>query len=348
MPGPNARYKKTEICRSCAKSKNVCQTCVFDLKYGLPVQVRDALLAQSERVALPENAVNRQYALRQLEAKMDANGGTLPQYEASNPVLERLARRAPSYDRNRAHVCSFFARGACARGELCPYRHELAPTGDLAKQNIKDRFHGTNDPLAAKILQRAAGSQKLTPPEDASITTLWLGALPDAASESDIREAMAPFGDISSVRLVPAKQCAFVTYFRRGAAEEAALRLSNSLYIAGKPVRMAWGKRQSTAAAPGSAAAAAAAGTLGAGFAATGAPAGAAGSGAVPPPPGAPAAGSAGVHGHGHGHGHHHGHGHGKDGNAAAAAGARPQTVYPSMMPGYMATAAALPKPPGM
>ena len=34
------RFKKTEVCQTCAKMKNVCQTCMLDLEYGLPVQVR--------------------------------------------------------------------------------------------------------------------------------------------------------------------------------------------------------------------------------------------------------------------------------------------------------------------
>ena len=33
------RFKKTEVCQTCAKLKNVCQTCMLDLEYGLPVQV---------------------------------------------------------------------------------------------------------------------------------------------------------------------------------------------------------------------------------------------------------------------------------------------------------------------
>jgi pre-mRNA-splicing factor RBM22/SLT11 len=327
MPGPNARYKKTEICRPCAKSKNVCQTCVFDLKYGLPVQVRDALLRAEDRVALPESDVNRAYALKQLESKMDAHGGALPQYEANNPILERLARRAPNYDRNRAHLCSFFARGACTRGDLCPYRHEMPQTTapDLAKQNIKDRFHGTNDPLAARILSRASAPQRLTPPEDQSVTTLWLGGLPEEASEADVREHFAPFGDLSSVRLVAAKNCAFVTFFRRGAAEEAAVRLAGSLYICGRPIKIAWGKRQSTPnGAGGTAQAAAGAGSLGAGFAGVAGVAGAAG---VPLPPGVGAGAGAGC---------------------AATEGMRPQAVYPSMQASYMPAAAAVPRPPGM
>lgn len=38
-PGPKARYKCTVVCQQCARLKNVCQTCLFDLEYGLPVQV---------------------------------------------------------------------------------------------------------------------------------------------------------------------------------------------------------------------------------------------------------------------------------------------------------------------
>ena len=34
-PGRGARFKKTEICQTCAKMKNVCQTCLLDLEYGL-------------------------------------------------------------------------------------------------------------------------------------------------------------------------------------------------------------------------------------------------------------------------------------------------------------------------
>jgi hypothetical protein len=40
-PGKHARHKKTEICQTCARLKNCCQTCLFDLQYGLPIQLRD-------------------------------------------------------------------------------------------------------------------------------------------------------------------------------------------------------------------------------------------------------------------------------------------------------------------
>jgi hypothetical protein len=37
-PGAKARFKKTEVCQTCAKMKNVCQTCVFDLTYGTVIR----------------------------------------------------------------------------------------------------------------------------------------------------------------------------------------------------------------------------------------------------------------------------------------------------------------------
>ena len=52
-------------------------------------------------------------------------------------------------------MCSFFAKGKCNRGAECPYRHEMPSTGELADQNIRDRYYGVNDPVAKKLLARA-------------------------------------------------------------------------------------------------------------------------------------------------------------------------------------------------
>lgn len=51
------RYKMTVICQTCCKLKNVCQTCLFDLEFGLPVQVRDAWAPANEVVNVPQSEV---------------------------------------------------------------------------------------------------------------------------------------------------------------------------------------------------------------------------------------------------------------------------------------------------
>ncbi|KAG3035745.1 hypothetical protein PC121_g533 [Phytophthora cactorum] len=165
-PGKRARYKKTEVCQTCARMKNVCQTCVLDLQYHLPVQVRDTVLAREEggdqlAVDVPESDANREWFSQQHSRMLEQEGAVSAYGKASgsaNNALLRMARREPYYKRNRAHLCSFYARGECNRGDECPYLHEMPRGKDdpLGKQNIKDRFYGKNDPVATKML----GGQK--------------------------------------------------------------------------------------------------------------------------------------------------------------------------------------------
>lgn len=56
-PGQGGRFKKTEVCTTCAKIKGVCQTCLLDLEYGLPVQVRDAALQRKNEA--PTSDINK-------------------------------------------------------------------------------------------------------------------------------------------------------------------------------------------------------------------------------------------------------------------------------------------------
>lgn len=101
-----------------------------------------------------------------------------------------------------AQLCSFFVRGACTRGAECPYRHEMPSTGELAEQNIKDRYYGTNDPVAKKMLNRLENMPKLEPPEDKTITTLFIGGVTDEISEEDLRDKFYAFGELASVKKV--------------------------------------------------------------------------------------------------------------------------------------------------
>lgn len=128
-------------------------------------------------------------------------------------------------------------------------------SGPLANQNIKDRYFGKNDPVALKILDRhdkqIANMAPLTPPEDLTVSTLWIGGLTEDIGEPEVRAAFFPFGEVSSVRVISEKKCCFVTYQARESAEKAAAKLYNSLNINGKALRMSWGKRQTGSAIPG-------------------------------------------------------------------------------------------------
>ena len=48
--------------------------------------------------------------------------GAVGKAQASSDLLMKLARTTPYYKRNRPHICSFWVKGECKRGEECPYR----------------------------------------------------------------------------------------------------------------------------------------------------------------------------------------------------------------------------------
>ncbi|KAG2455837.1 RBM22 factor, partial [Polypterus senegalus] len=190
------RFKKTEVCQTCSKLKNVCQTCLLDLEYGLPIQVRDT--GMSVKDEMPRSDVNKEYYTQNMEREIQNSDGTRPvgalgKAQSSSDMLLKLARTTPYYKRNRPHICSFWVKGECKRGEECPYRHEKPtdPDDPLADQNIKDRYYGINDPVADKLLKRASTMPRLDPPEDKSITTLYVGGLGDTITETDLRSQAA-------------------------------------------------------------------------------------------------------------------------------------------------------------
>jgi pre-mRNA-splicing factor RBM22/SLT11 len=259
-PGRGARFKKTEVCQTCAKMKNVCQTCLLDLEYGLPVQVRDQALAIKEQ--FPQQGANRDFFVQNAERALAESDGTTPYGElalipnsGNNEMLNKLAStrgagREPYYARNAPHICSFFVKGECKRGDECPYRHETPkPVDDkLSIQNIKDRFYGTNDPVAEKLLSRAKAAPKLVVPTDQSITTLYIGNLGSngelVVSEQDLRNHFYQYGEIRQIHVLPNKFCAFIDFLTREGAELAAERSFNQTTINGQKLSVRWGRPQ--------------------------------------------------------------------------------------------------------
>ncbi len=269
-PGAKMRYKKTEICQTCSRAKNICQTCLLDLQYGLPVQVRDQVLGT--KLEIPKSEINREYFSQTLDAAV-ANSDATEAYGAlkdapTSEILQKLARNSPYYRRNRAHICSFWVKGKgvllslgkisnlnsnnllplgeCKRGEECPYRHEKPsdPEDPLSDQNIKDRYFGVNDPVAEKLLRRASEMPRPVPPEDRSITTLYIGSVGETIEEADLRDHFYQFGEIRSVNVVRKSNCAFVQYTTRAAAEAAIEKSFQKLTIRGVRLAIRWGRSQ--------------------------------------------------------------------------------------------------------
>ncbi|KZO97846.1 hypothetical protein CALVIDRAFT_479374 [Calocera viscosa TUFC12733] len=248
-PGSGARFKSTVICQTCAKVKNVCQTCLLDLEYGLPTQVRDTALGVKGDA--PSSEINREYYAQNMEAKMDSNGmlnsGGGRASTAGKEMLKKLARQAPYYKRNAPQVCSFFVKGECSRGAECPYRHEIPEKTELSNQKLQDRYHGRDDPVAHKILIQHAADAGLAPPEDQSVTAFMLASLPATSQEAilfALRQALPKLkeDDLRGVVYVDKSNCAFINFKTRAAAEEYTKGLARGLEIGGRTIGVRWAR----------------------------------------------------------------------------------------------------------
>ncbi|KAJ3297573.1 RNA binding motif protein 22 [Borealophlyctis nickersoniae] len=262
-PGSGMRYKKTEICQTCAKIKNVCQTCVLDLEFGLPTQVRDTVL--NVHADVPRSNVNKEVFVAKMDKELGNN--SLVDYgkadSAAREQLRKMARHEPYYKRNKPHICSFFVKGTCTRGDECPFRHELPVDNGLQHQNIRDRYYGQNDPVAKRmrkwpnkyqsvegerwanapyIVNRTDKAPTLDAPEDKSIKSLFITGVEADITEDDLRGHFYAFGEIKSIVVVHKSRCAFINFATRAGAENAVEKSYNNLNIKGKVLRVQWGR----------------------------------------------------------------------------------------------------------
>lgn len=106
------------------------------------------------------------------------------------------------------------------------------------------RYVGQDDPVAQKIFRLAANhtEEDSAPPADETITTLFIGGLPDTVRESEIMEKLYAYGEILAVRMNPQKRMAFVCFAERAGAVAAMKQLGGFLTLNGARMRVAWAK----------------------------------------------------------------------------------------------------------
>ena len=172
-PGPAARPKETIIAAEVAVAKNVCQTCLMDMEYNVPVAVRDALHAArtpadaaSSAQATPAVETNRDFFWANQRQAFDESSpqafqesqladGAVPASAQALNSLSALSRRGTSssrsYDRNLPRLCSFWVRKSCNRAanRTCPFRPccgivrfpELASSHAELLKALEQRLH---------------------------------------------------------------------------------------------------------------------------------------------------------------------------------------------------------------
>lgn len=256
-PGKGMRFRRTEICQTCCKLKNTCQSCILDLQYSLPVQIRDGVLQIKE--ACPHNEANREYYLAANADKIARNDVTLIDYDKTDPaakaVLEQLSQKYTKNktieERNAPLPCSFYAKGTCTRGSECPYRHVLTTEkNNTSLKSYRDRYYGTDDPAAASILEknpelantieREGSAASIQKPEDRTIKSFFIMGIRDGLAADDIKTHFLA----ENVKLIADGAAAIVSFKTRLDAEESAEDNLGTIEIKGVRVKVSWARSQ--------------------------------------------------------------------------------------------------------
>ncbi|KAI9673243.1 MAG: Pre-mRNA-splicing factor slt11 [Trizodia sp. TS-e1964] len=253
-----ARTKSTNICLTCARLKNCCQCCMLDLSFGLPIVVRDAAL---KLVAPgPGSAVNREYYAQEHEREIEDGRGGVEEYEKTDEkareLLRRLATSEPYYKRQRrTGTGEGESRDGQSPGQADRARSGPGPIrtsdsrgrggrgGNGFRGSIRGGRGGNRGGRSFPgTAQFPPGLQDITPPEDKSITALFVTGVEDDLPEHAIRTFFSPFGTLKSIVCSHMNHCAFVNFSTRAGAEAAAESCQGKAVISGCPLRIRWGR----------------------------------------------------------------------------------------------------------
>jgi len=90
--------------------------------------------------------------------------------------------------------------------------------------------------------QLPPGPQDILPPDDRTITSLFVTGVEDDLPEHKIRDFFTTYGKLRSLVCSHMSHCAFINYSTREEAEIAAKALQGRAVIAGCPLRVQWGR----------------------------------------------------------------------------------------------------------
>ncbi|KAF8453542.1 hypothetical protein BGX38DRAFT_1177576 [Terfezia claveryi] len=248
----NSRFKKTNICLTCARLKNCCQCCMLDLSFGLPIAIRDAALKLVTQG--PSSGINKEYYAQNNEGLL-TDGQVPEEYEktdqAARELLKKLAKSEPYYKRRRGDNNGEGSSGGGGGGDSStramntgrgggPGPIRTARGGGNARGGGPAGRGGRRQfPSAAQL---PPGPQDIVPPEDQTITSLFLTGVEDDLAEHSIRTFFSAFGQMRSIVCVHRSRAAFVNFATRAGAEAAAESCQGKAVIAGCPLRIQWGR----------------------------------------------------------------------------------------------------------
>ncbi|KAH9261118.1 hypothetical protein BASA81_000822 [Batrachochytrium salamandrivorans] len=273
----NGVKRATCVSYEVAAQKNICQVCMTDLTFGLPVGVRDTFLRTalekgiegiSQQFATqPKSRVGQDYLLnRQLALKHAAAGDQLQLengQDASDQAVTSLVLGAQAHLESGNHqgqfrlpeVCDKWLKNAgkrCLAG--CPKRPCCGAIKfpELTQTAIRDKLeedlrHGrqVDTLLGFEILRKLMNTDAAIKSKKTSSGhqfTLYVSNLPKGSTEQQVRDAFSRFQGLTKVRVTEGNNPVGFVEFNSQANAEVVLSLSFIQMGVGARCPLAWAK----------------------------------------------------------------------------------------------------------
>lgn len=261
----HGRKKRTNICLTCARLKNCCQSCMLDLSFGLPIVVRDAALKMI--APGPGSEINREFFAQNNEKAIEEGRAGVEEYEKTDEkareLLRRLAQSKPYFRKGRGvdedgNLVTGQPGGPSSRGGNVTVGAGSGGPGPIRTRDSRaaaasgsSTSRGGGGGRGGRGGRRGAfpsaahlppTEKDWLPPDDTSIMSLFVTGVEDDLPEHKIRDFFKVHGKIKSLVCSHMSHCAFINYETRDAAEKAALECKGRAVIAGCPLRVHWGR----------------------------------------------------------------------------------------------------------
>ena len=145
-PSADSRVRQTVLCYTCAKAKNLCQGCILDVDYSIPVSIRNSILNVKNET--PKQHANREFLLASTARSVLNQSSFAELGNFDDETIQKMNNAGTQYHQissknNQRLICSFYAKGKCNRGEKCPYRHTLEISTPQTLQAFRDKYYGS-------------------------------------------------------------------------------------------------------------------------------------------------------------------------------------------------------------
>ncbi|EGW32716.1 uncharacterized protein SPAPADRAFT_60073 [Spathaspora passalidarum NRRL Y-27907] len=224
------KLNKTLICLTCARAKNCCQSCMLDINYGIPTELRDTALklAGLEPLSVLKSSTNREVKaimadkLQESFSKQGKTGEDDNQTKARD-ILMKLAQKLNSTPK--------------------------AIEGPNTNPEVADPAN------VSKLSKKLPFGNSLESDKHQDITTFFIFGFPKDLPQYLVAKASEEYGKVKGIVLNHDSRCGFISFEKRESAEAFAKSIDENglnknkktaglLVLEGNPMRVCWGKQK--------------------------------------------------------------------------------------------------------